>query len=127
MTSAQEKAITLALNILHVSFFECPKHYYEYFIKNDEWALLMAAADVNDVDAQPQPIALAVLANAVAHKGLFADMTEFEPPAHYCSFLREQIGRGERKISLHVCEQGQQGCPYASFENLQDSGQPRRE
>src|SRR6185437_8331644 len=91
MTSTQEKAITLALNILQVSFFECPKHYYEYFIKNNDWALLMAAAGINDVDAQPQPIALAVLGNAVARKGLFADMTDFEPPAHHCSFLREQI------------------------------------
>ena len=44
MTNAQERAITLALNILHVGFFECPKHFYQYFIHNDEWALIMAAA-----------------------------------------------------------------------------------
>ena len=47
MTTAQERAIKLALNILHVGFFECPKHYYEYFVTNDEWALLMTAAGAN--------------------------------------------------------------------------------
>src|SRR6185503_17578805 len=31
MTAVQEKAITLALNTLHVGFFECPRHYYQYF------------------------------------------------------------------------------------------------
>ena len=44
MTLTQERSITLALNILHVGFFECPKHFYEYFVNNDEWALLMAAS-----------------------------------------------------------------------------------
>ena len=44
MTPSQEKAITLSLNILHVGFFECPRHFYEYFLTNDEWALLMSAA-----------------------------------------------------------------------------------
>ena len=40
MTDAQERSITLALNILHVGFFECPAHFYEYFLTNDEWALV---------------------------------------------------------------------------------------
>ena len=43
MTLSQERSINLALNMLHVGFFECPKQFYEYFVNNDEWALLMAA------------------------------------------------------------------------------------
>jgi hypothetical protein len=121
MTIAQERAITLALNILHVGFFECPKHYYEYFVNNDEWALLMAAAGLNAVGTPPSQLALAALRRAVTREGFFASMTDFEPPAHYCSFLRDKIQRHERKISLGPCEQGQQSCPYATFEHLKDS------
>ena len=122
MTPTQERAITLALNVLHVSFFECPKNYFEYFIKNDDWALLMAAGDVNAVDAPPQGVALAVLGRAVAREGLFEGMTDFTPPAHYCSFLRDQNARGERHIKLQQCGPGrEQGCPYATFEHLKES------
>jgi hypothetical protein len=124
MTPAQEKSITLSLNILQVGFFECPRHYYEYFIGNDDWALLMAAGGLNEVDTPPLKIALAVLRNAVAREGFFADMTDFKPPAHHCSFLREQVRRGERNIRLEPCKEGQQGCPYATFENLKDSSRP---
>lgn len=89
MTPTQEKAITLSLNILQVGFFECPKHYYQYFINNDAWSLLMAAGGRNDVDTPPPQTALAVLRNAVAREGCFADMPDFKPPAHHCSFLRD--------------------------------------
>src|SRR5215204_3870841 len=66
MTLSQEKAITLALNILQVGFFECPRHYYEYFINNDEWALLLTAGGLNAADTPPQVLALAVLHKAVS-------------------------------------------------------------
>src|SRR5688572_32423865 len=99
MTLSQEKAITLALNVMQVGFFECPKHYYEYFVDNDEWALLMAAAGVNDVAVSPQRLALAVLHEAVAHEGFFSGMTDFVAPAHYCSFLKEKVDTGKRTIS----------------------------
>ena len=122
MTLAQEKAITLALNALHVGFFECPKHYYEYFINDDDWSLLMAAAGQNVVDTPPPQMALAVLRNAIAREGFFAEMTDFKPPAHHCSFLREQVRRGDRTIDLKPCTEGQQGCPYATFEHMRDSG-----
>jgi hypothetical protein len=118
MTVAQERSITLALNILQVGFFECPKHYYEYFIDNDEWALLMTAAGINVVGTPPPQLALAVLRHAVARQGFFAGMADFKPPAHYCSFLKEKIERGKRKISLQQCKEGQQGCPYATFEHM---------
>jgi len=119
MTPTQEQAITLSLNVLHVGFFECPKHYYEYFINNDEWALLMVAAGLTAVDVLPQQVALGVLRNAAAREGFFADMTDFRPPAHHCSFLEEKIQKGERNIALlRPCEEGQQGCPYATFENF---------
>ncbi len=121
MTQAQERSITLALNILHVGFFECPKHFYEYFVKNDEWALLMAAGGVNDVGTPPPQLAMAVLQNAVARRGFFEGMSDFNPPAHYCSFLTDQVRRGERNISLKQCERGQQTCPYATPEHLQGS------
>ena len=121
MTATQERAITLSLNILQVGFFECPKHYYEYFINNDEWALLMAAAGLNEVDTSPPTLALTVLRNAVARDGFFATMTDFQPPAHYCSFLQDKIQRGERKIDLYPCTKAQESCPYATFENLKDS------
>ena len=118
MTDKQEKAITLALNILHVGFFECPQHYYEYFVDNEEWGLLMAAAGVNDVSVSPQRLALAVLRQAVAREGFFSGMTDFQPPAHYCSFLKEKVDTGKRKISLQQCKEGQQGCPYATFDHI---------
>jgi hypothetical protein len=121
MTNAQEKAITLALNVLHVGFFECPKHLYEYFIDNDDSALLMAAGDVNAVGTSPPLLALAVLQKAVARTGLFTDMTDFAPPAHYCSFLKDQIDRSKRTITLRQCEEAQEGCPYATFENIKRS------
>jgi hypothetical protein len=121
MTPAQEKAITLALNVLHVGFFECPKHYYQYFINNDEWALMMTAAGLNAVNTPPQQIALAVLRNAVAREGFFAAMTDFKPPAHYCSFLRDKVERGERRMKLEPCREQQQGCPYATFDELKGS------
>ena len=121
MTSQQERAITLALNVLHVAFFECPKRYFEYFINNDEWALLMTAGEVNAVDTPPQAVALAVLQAAVARRGFFEAMTDFQPPEHYCSFLRAKIDTGERKMKLAPCRRGQQGCPYASFENIKGS------
>jgi len=124
MTSTQERAITLSLNILHVGFFECPKHFYEYFINNDEWALLMAAGGLNNVDAVPQQIALAVLRNAVTREGFFSDMTDFRPPSHHCSFLRHKIQKGERTIPLYPCQESQAGCPYATFENIRDSTGP---
>jgi hypothetical protein len=124
MTDKQEKSITLALNILYVGFFECPKHYFEYFVNNDEWGLLMAAAGVNDVSIPPQRLALAVVQQAVAREGFFSGMTDFEPPAHYCSFLKEKIDRGERRIPLQQCKPGQQDCPYATFEHLKASKQP---
>ena len=118
MTVTQERSISLALNILYVGFFECPRHHYEYFITDDEWALLMTAAGINIVGTAPPKLALAVLRQATARQGFFAHMTDFEPPAHYCSFLKDKIQRGERKMSLQPCEQGQQGCPYASFANM---------
>ena len=116
MTAVQEKAITLALNTLHVGFFECPRHYYQYFISDDEWALLMAASGLNAVDTPPPHIALAVLQNAVARQGFFDAMTDFNPPAHYCSFLRDKIRTGERTMTLEPCKAGQKDCPYANFE-----------
>ena len=121
MTLAQEKAITLALNVLHVGFFECPKHYYEYFISNDEWALLLTAAGLNAADTPPQVLALAVLRNAVSREGLFHEMTDFEAPAHFCSFLQDKIRTGERKICLKQCEKGTTTCPYATFEHIRAS------
>ena len=121
MTLTQERSITLALNILHVGFFECPKHFYEYFVNNDEWALLMAASSINAVGTPPEQVALAVLQQAVARQGLFADMTDFAPPAHFCSFLRDKIWRGERDMTLQPCQPGLQRCPYATFQNLKDS------
>ena len=121
MTLTQERSITLALNILHVGFFECPKHYYEYFVNNEEWALLMAGAGINAVGTPPPQLALAVLQQAVAREGFYAEMTDFTPPAHYCSFLREKIHHGERSMTLKRCEQGQQSCPYATFEHLKES------
>jgi hypothetical protein len=100
MTPTQERAIALALNILDVAFFECPRHYYEYFISNDEWALLMTAADVNAVGTRPAVVAVEVLRRAVAREGLFAGMTDFHAPRHFCSFLREKNRRGECRIEL---------------------------
>lgn len=126
MTVAQERAITLALNILHVGFFECPEHHYELFVNNDEWALLMAAGDINATGTPPPQLALAVLRNAVARAGFFKDMTDFQPPAHYCSFLRDQVATGERVMDLQPCQPGQHGCPYATFEHMKRSaGTPR--
>jgi hypothetical protein len=121
MTAGQERAITLALNILHVGFFECPRHDYQYFVNNDEWALMMAAAGVNAADASPARLALAVLTHAAARAGFFEGMTDFEPPAHYCSFLRDKVARGERAMNLEPCKPGEQGCPYATFEHIKDS------
>ena len=121
MTVTQERAITLALNVLPVGFFECPKHYYEYFVNNDEWALLMAAGGANDAATPPQELALAVLYYAVKRQGFFAEMTDFQPPAHFCSFLRDKIARGERDMTLEPCKPGQQGCPYATFEHIKRS------
>ena len=122
MTKSQERAITLALNILHVGFFECPAHFYEYFLTNDEWALLMAAACENSTDTPPPLLAVAVLQQAVARTGFFEGMTDFEPPAHTCSFLRDKIQRGEREgIDLAPCTGGQRSCPYATFEQLKKS------
>ena len=118
MTPTQEKAITLALNVLHVGFFECPKHYYEYFISNDEWALLLTAASLNASDTPPQELALAVLRNATLREAFFEGMTDFRPPAHFCSFLRDKIRTGERKMCLKPCAEDQQTCPYATFEHL---------
>jgi hypothetical protein len=124
MTPTQERAITLALNILNVGFFECPSHSYEYFIDNDEWALLMAAGELNAVDTHPQELALAVLSRAVARKGFFAEMTDFRAPRHYCSFLQDKIRRGERRLTLEPCPGGQMTCPYATFDALKHSGTP---
>jgi hypothetical protein len=121
MTPGQERAITLALNVLHVGFFECPRHDYQYFINNDEWALMMAAAGLNAADTPPPRLALAVLARAVAREGFFEGMTDFEPPAHYCSFLRDKVARGERSMNLEPCKPGEQVCPYATFEHIKDS------
>lgn len=121
MTTAQEQAIALALNVLHVGFFECPKQYYEYFISNEEWALLMTAAGLNAVHTPPLEVALAVLRSAVARQGFFEAMADFEPPKHFCSFLRERIRTGERKLYLKPCEAGQRTCPHATFENIRDS------
>jgi hypothetical protein len=121
MTLTQERSINLALNMLHVGFFECPKQFYEYFVNNDEWALLMAASGVNAVDTPPKQIALVVLQQAVARQGFFADMTDFTPPTHYCSFLSDKIRRGERDIKLQTCQPGLQRCPYATFEHLKAS------
>jgi hypothetical protein len=121
MTLTQERSISLALNMLHVGFFECPKQFYEYFVNNDEWALLMTASGVNAVGTPPQQIALGVLQQAVARKGFFADMTDFTPPAHYCSFLSGKIRRGERDIELQPCQPGLQRCPYATYEHLKAS------
>lgn len=125
MTSSQEKAINLSLNVLYVAFLECPKHYFEYFVHNEDWALLMTAAGHHGVTTQPQQLALAVLAKAVAREGFFQNMTDFVAPAHYCSFLRDQIQKGERNMQLAPCAKGQVGCPYATFENLQHSERSR--
>jgi hypothetical protein len=113
------------LNILNVGFFECPRQDYAYFIDNDEWALLMTAADANEVGASPQDLALAVLANAVARRSFFAEMTDFRAPRHFCSFLRDKIERGERTMTLEPCREGQQTCPYATFEGISHSADPR--
>ena len=121
MTTEQERAITLALNVLHVGFFECPRQDFQYFINNDEWALLMTAAQVNAVDTPPQGVALAVLQAAVARRGFFEAMTDFEPPQHFCSFLRDKIRTGERQVALEPCARGQRHCPYATFENIKES------
>ena len=121
MTKSQERAITLALNILHVGFFECPRQDDQYFIDNDEWALLMSAAGVNTVGAAPQEVAVVVLRNAVAREGFFSNMRPFEPPAHYCSFLRDKIEAGKQTISLERCAAGQARCPYATFEGIKKS------
>lgn len=121
MTRTQEQAITLALNVLQAGFFECPKHYYQYFINNDEWALLLAAAGLNASDTPPQDLALAVLRNAVSREGFFHEMTDFRPPAHFCSFLREKTRTGERKICLEPCKEDQKTCPYATFEQFKRS------
>jgi hypothetical protein len=118
MTTAQERAITLALNVLHVGFFECPKHFYEYFIDNDEWALLMSAAGLNAVNAPPQQVALAVLRSAVARQAFFEGMTDFRPPAHFCSFLRDKAKVGKGTPSIEPCREDQRDCPYATFENM---------
>src|SRR5215212_1377094 len=121
MTLTQERAITLALNVLSVGFFECPRHYYEYFISDDEWALLMEAAGLNAVGTPPQRVALAVLDKAIAREGLFKGMTDFRPPRHFCSFLREQVRQGQRDMAVEACEEGQHTCPYATYERLKDS------
>lgn len=121
MTPAQERVIQLALNVLQVGFFECPKHYYEYFVGNDDWALMMTAAGENAVGTPPAQLAVAVLRQAVAREGFFAEMTDFEPPAHYCSFLVDQVRRGERRVELKQCQPRQTGCPYASFEHMRET------
>ena len=120
MTNAQERAITLALNILHVGFFECPKHFYQYFIHNDEWALLMTAAGLNTVNARPQEVALAVLHRAVTRQAFFEGMTDFKPPAHFCSFLRDKAGA--HALPIQPCREDQRDCPYATFENIKQCG-----
>ena len=120
MTTTQEKAITLSLNILNVSFFECPGQHYEYFLSNDEWALLMSASGVNAVATPAPKVALEVLHHAVARDGFFAGMTDFKAPRHFCSFIREKNRTGERSIPLSQCEAGQRTCPYATFEAMKD-------
>ena len=122
MTNAQERAITLALNILHVGFFECPKHFYQYFIHNDEWALIMAAAGLNTVNARPQEVALAVLQRAIARQAFFEGMTDFKPPAHFCSFLRDKARSSAEALDLQPCREDQRHCPYATFENMKQCG-----
>jgi len=122
MTPTQERAIALALNILDVSFFECPKHFYEYFISNDEWALLMAAGEVNAVGTPPPLVAVEVLRRAVARDGFFQEMSDFKAPRHFCSFLLHKNHTGERQVRLEQCEVGQATCPYATFEAIQESG-----
>jgi hypothetical protein len=122
MTPIQERAITLAINVLNVGFFECPKHFFQYFIDNDEWALLMAAGEINAVGTPPPQLALEVLRRAVAREGFFATMTDFKPPRHHCSFLLNQIQRGERGLALKACEEGQQECPHATFDQIKGSG-----
>ena len=121
MTPTQEKAITLALNVLHVGFFECTKQFYQYFINNDEWALLLTAAGINAADTPPQVLALAVLRNATAREGFFHEMRDFEPPDHFCSFLKDKIRTGERKMCLEPCKKGGTTCQYATFEHIRDS------
>src|SRR3954471_23209235 len=118
MTNTQERAITLALNILHVGFFECPKHFYQYFIHDDEWALLMAAAGLNAVNARPQEVALAVLQRAVARQAFFEGMTDFKAPAHYCSFLIDKAKSSAEVAAIEPCREDQRDCPYATFENM---------
>ena len=121
MTETQERAITLALNVLHVGFFECPRHDYQYFLKEDDWALLMTAGGANAVNTPPAELAIAVLNDAVRRKGFFAHMSDFKPPAHYCSFLREQVRRGERQMDLQPCAPNQATCPYATYEMIKES------
>jgi hypothetical protein len=121
MTSSQEKAINLALNVLYVGFFECPRHDFEYFVHNEDWALLMTAAGHHGVHTPPAQLAVAALQQAVAREGFFAEMTDFKPPVHFCSFLREQIRIGERTLDLQPCAEGQAVCPYATFDNLKHS------
>lgn len=121
MTTGQERVITLALNVLYVGFFECPRKHFEYFVSNDEWAAMMAAAGINDVSISPPRLALAVLQQAVAREGFFLDMTDFRPPAHFCSFLQQKAASGEHPIQLSRCAEGQTNCPHATFENLKRS------
>lgn len=62
-----------------------------------------------------------MLRNAVAKDGFFAAMTPFEPPAHYCSFLREKIQTGQRKMKLEPCGRNQRHRPYATFDVIRQS------
>jgi hypothetical protein len=81
----------------------------------------MTAAGANAVGTPPQELAVGVLRQAVARNDFFANMTDFEPPAHHCSFLADQNRRGERRVELKQCQPEQVGCPYATFEHMRGS------
>ena len=87
----------------------------------------MAAAGLNTVNARPQEVALAVLHSAVARQAFFEGMTEFKPPAHFCSFLRDKAKSSAEVLDLQPCREDQRHCPYATFENIKQCGmgQPR--
>ena len=118
MNTLQTKAIQLALNVLYMDFFECPKHFHQYFLNTDEWALLLLAAGIQDADYKVAEVALTVLHHAVARKGFFHKMGDFKSGPHICSFLQEKVDRKGYTFKLEECQPGSAECPYATYEML---------
>ncbi len=120
MNTLQTKAIQLALNVLYMDFFECPKHFHQYFISSDEWALLLLAnGTFQDADYKVGDVAVAVLNHAVARKGFFEKMGDFKPGPHICSFIKEKVDRKGYAFQLDLNVQAEQtDCPYATYRIL---------